>query len=271
MAVISPPASDPAVSSYGSLAPYYDAFTSTYDYETWIGAVETLALRHGLRGRRVLDVACGTGKSFEPLLRRGYAVTACDISPEMVAAAAGKFASRGAELFVADMRDLPPLGTFDLITCLDDSLNYLLDGDELRAALSGMAACLADDGVLVFDCNSELVYASAFSAQFVRDEDDVFFTWRGEGVGEDGLAHATIDIFARDADSWTREMSRHTQRHHPIAVVEDALAAAGLELLAIHGQQSGARLQDDADEARDPKILYVARRSRAEHGRGCGE
>jgi SAM-dependent methyltransferase len=266
MAVITPAASDP-VSGYEALAPYYDVFTSTYDYETWVGAIENLALKHGLSGQRVLDVACGTGKSFEPLLARGYQVTACDISPEMVAAAAGKFAGHGVDLFVADMRRLPRLGPFDLITCLDDSLNYLLDEADLEDALHGMADCLTLEGLLAFDCNSACAYESAFSSQFVRDAGDLFFAWRGEGTAEDGLARATIDIFARESDSWVREMSSHVQRHHPISVVEAVLRRAGLDLVACHGQLAGGRLEPDPDEQQHPKVLYLARRSRAGHGK----
>ncbi len=270
MAVIAPPASDPAVSGYEALAPYYDAFTSAYDYETWLGAIEQLAREHGLRGTRVLDVACGTGKSFEPLLARGYEVTACDISPAMVAAAAEKFAARGVELFVADMRELPPLGRFDLITCLDDAVNYLLGEAELAAALRRMAGCLAEDGLLVFDCNSRCAYESAFSGQFVRDEGDLFFAWRGEGTSDDGLARATIDIFAREAGSWVREMSHHVQCHHSIERVARLLERSGLELVDCRGQMPGCRLEADADEQRHPKILYVAR-PRAERRKGVPE
>ena len=46
--------------------------------------------RPALRGRRLLDVACGTGRSFLPMLERGYDVTACDISPAMAARAREK-------------------------------------------------------------------------------------------------------------------------------------------------------------------------------------
>jgi SAM-dependent methyltransferase len=71
----------------------------------------------------VLDVACGTGKSFRPLLRRGYEVTGCDISPPMLEQAPA--GAPGVRLVPADMRALPDLGAFDLVTCLDDALNYL--------------------------------------------------------------------------------------------------------------------------------------------------
>ena len=40
-----------------------------------------------MRGHELLDLARGTGKSFEPLMRRGFRVTACDASPGMLAEA----------------------------------------------------------------------------------------------------------------------------------------------------------------------------------------
>src|SRR5690348_17252562 len=115
-----------ATGAYDTLAPAYDLLTAGYAYERWLTALERLAHEHGLRGHRVLDVACGTGKSFEPLLDRGYEVTACDGSPEMAAIAAERAAGR-ARVHVADMRELPRYGAFDLVLCLDDAINHLVD------------------------------------------------------------------------------------------------------------------------------------------------
>src|SRR3954453_9117831 len=124
---------DPAVAAYELLAPFYDLYTHDYAHEDLLGEIEAIALEHGLGGRRLLDVGCGTGKSFLPMLARGYEVTACDISPAMVERALRKVAGR-ARVVVADMRALPRLGQFDLITCLDDAVNYLLDEGELATA-----------------------------------------------------------------------------------------------------------------------------------------
>src|SRR5919112_1807986 len=96
------PAEAPAAEAYRGLAPFYDAWTSH---------LERRARRFGVSGRRLLDVACGTGKSFLPLLERGYEVTGCDISPEMLAEARAK--APGVVLEEADMRELPKLGEFD--------------------------------------------------------------------------------------------------------------------------------------------------------------
>src|SRR2546423_10557691 len=118
-------ADDPAFVAYERLAPFYDRFTESYDYDRWLPRLEAIALDHGLSGKRLLDVGCGTGKSFAPMLARGYEVVGCDISPAMVERARERFGDR-AEVFVADMRELPRIDTFDLVTCLDDALNYVL-------------------------------------------------------------------------------------------------------------------------------------------------
>jgi SAM-dependent methyltransferase len=248
------------VASYDQLAPYYDAFTAGYDYSAWADSLETLAIEHGLAGRRLLDVACGTGKSFLPFLARGYSVTACDICPAMVAIAGSKIAPGAARLVVADMRELPDLGHFDLVTCLDDAINYLLADDELVAALRAMADCLAPGGLLVFDCNSRATYDTSFRTHFIRESEDLFFSWRG--ATDDGLATAMIDIFERQGTAWQRETSNHVQRYHSRTAVLRGLERAGLEVVAVRGQSPGGRLDLEVDEERHTKIVYLARRNR---------
>src|SRR3954464_857500 len=120
---------DPAVAAYELLAPFYDLYTHDYAHEELLGNIEGITLEHGLVGSRLLDVGCGTGKSFMPMLARGYDVTAFDISPAMAARASEAAAGSGAEVFVADVRELPAIGRFDLATALDDALNYLLSDD----------------------------------------------------------------------------------------------------------------------------------------------
>ena len=55
---------------YDAFAPHYDEFTSGSDYERWTDHVLEHARAHGLSGRTLLDLACGTGNSFLPFLRR---------------------------------------------------------------------------------------------------------------------------------------------------------------------------------------------------------
>ena len=141
---------------------HYDDFTAHHDYELWLGNLLPELEANGLQGRRLLDVGCGTGKSFLPMLDRGWDVVAVDISPSMAAIAAEKAGGR-ARVEVADMRALPMLGDFDLVWCLDDAINYLLSAAELRRCLAGLRRNLRPGGLCLFDVNCLSAYRGFFS------------------------------------------------------------------------------------------------------------
>jgi SAM-dependent methyltransferase len=246
---------DQAAPAYDALAPFYDEFTSHHDYEGWIGALEQLARAHGLRGRRVLDVACGTGKSCAPFAARGYAITGCDASQAMLDRACVRVPC--ARLLRRDLRRLGRLGTFDLVCCIDDGLNYLLTEDELAAALHGMAAQLTPGGLVLFDVNTLCTYRTFFAGTARTDH----VRWQGHATpafAAGGLAEATVDIVGEDG---ARLRTVHRQRHHPPAAIDRALAAAGLELAARRGQDLTGRIEPQLDERRHTKALHIARRS----------
>ena len=258
--------SSQAASAYDVLAPYYDDFTAGYAYERWIDAIEHRAAAFGLRGRRALDLACGTGKSTAPLVSRGYAVRACDISPGMITEARRRYPEHADRFFVADMRELPDVGEFDLVLCLDDAVNYLLSADDLAAAFSCAARVLAPSGIFAFDVNSLRTYRTTFAGDTVREGAGVLLAWKGESeptfaCGDVGAA--TVEIFAsRDDGLWERMSMRHVQRHHPPDAVRSALASAGLECV-VAGQHPGARLVDAFDDETHIKLVYFARHASA--------
>ena len=222
---------DLSPSPYTAFAPFYDAFTSSSDYEHWTEQVLAAAAPHGLAGDRLLDVACGTGKSFYAVPPPRPRVTGCDGSPEMLAEAARK--SPGADLHVCDMRALPALGAFDLVTCFDDSLNYLADGDELLACFRGVAGNLAPRGLFVFDLNTVRTYRTTFARDSVIEAGGAVFAWRGESTeafAEGDATAAAIEIFAPAGDGlYERVVTRHEQRHHPAGEVAALLEEAGLD------------------------------------------
>jgi SAM-dependent methyltransferase len=254
----------PVRSDYDAFAPYYDAFTAGSDYERWTAQVLELAGRDGAGGGAVLDLACGTGKSFLPFQRRGFRVTGCDSSRAMLAEAARK--APDATLVHADIRELTMLGRFDLVTCFDDSLNYLPDEAQLAAALASMAVNLARDGLAIFDLNTLLAYRTTFARHDVSVRDGTVFAWRGE-CGRDAepgcRGAALIDVFApREDGLYARVETRHEQRHFPRDRVVELLNGAGLECVSVHGVLEDGEFVDTADELSHLKLLFIARHAK---------
>lgn len=252
----------PALLAYERLAPVYDDFTDGYDHDAWVGRLERIARSHGIDGQRVLDVACGTGKSFAPLLARGYEVWACDISPQMVARARDAHDLDADRVRVADMRELPQLGAFTLVTCLDDAVNYLLTEEDLQAAFASVARVLAPTGVYLFDTNTLATYRAGFAADATFERPRAAAVWRGETedpIEAGALCVAAIELTGRDGSA---DVSRHVQRHHPEPAIRRALASAGLACRAVFGQSTGGVLHEHADEEAHTKLVYLASHAR---------
>lgn len=249
--------------AYEAIAPVYDDFTAHHNYELWLGELLPQLRRHGLRGHRLLDVGCGTGKSFLPMMERGWEVTACDISPSMLDLARAK-AGDGARLTVADMRELPAFGEFDLVWSLDDAVNYLLSAEELRSALSGMRSNLAPGGLLLFDVNTLRTYRTFFARTQTVERDGLRLIWRGQGSGDaepDSISEARFEVEAGEGPKASVETHVHRQRHFPEAVVREALEAAGLKCLDLFGHGEDAVLEQPLEELAHEKAVYIARRA----------
>lgn len=239
--------------AYDAFAPAYETFTHGYQYRRWTGRLLEKAEDAGLEGNRLLDVGCGTGLSFLALLDQNWEVTGCDISPRMIEEARRKVGD-AATLLVADMRDLPVLGEFDLVWAINDSLNYLLTSGELEAALARMRANLAPGGVIVFDLNTLQSYQTFFSEKHVVERDGKRLVWEGQAgdIASGSVCEAHLRV------GGDVEPHVHRQRHFPEAEVMAAIEVSGLTCAEVAGELEGD-LDPFLEEDHHTKAVYVCR------------
>jgi SAM-dependent methyltransferase len=248
------------------MAVAYDDFTAHHEDEEWIADLLVALRRHGLRGNRLLDVGCGTGKSFVPMLPHGWEVTGCDISPAMLEIARAK-AGEAVRLEVADVLALPKFGEFDLVWALDDTLNYLLGAEELQGGLTGMRENLAPTGLLLFDLNTLLAYRTFFAETTEVERQGRRLVWRGlaaPDVAPGSTCESRLEVPPGDEDGKRGEATvlTHRQRHFPHAEVLEALELAGLECLDTFGIYTDGIRKQPLDESIHTKAIYLARRAR---------
>jgi SAM-dependent methyltransferase len=245
---------DPALEAYETFAAVYNDFNHSNDYEMWIGRALLPELRkHGLReGGAALDVGCGTGRAFRPLLDRGWRIHGCDLSPAMLELAAREGGANVA-LQVADMRELPRLGDFDLVLSLNDSVNHLLGEGDLVLALAGMKANLAEDGLLIFDANSSSTYAGGYSQSREVEHQGSRWVWSGQG-------EVAPSVFEAQIKGDQVEPIRQLERFRSEREVLEAMREAGIEPLAALGmseEDGEVVLSAPADESRDYKLVFI--------------
>ncbi|MGH3430722.1 MAG: methyltransferase domain-containing protein, partial [Mycobacteriales bacterium] len=188
---------------------------------------------------------------------------ACDISASMLELARAKV-GEAVPLSVADMRDLPAFGEFDLVWALDDAVNYLLSSEELGEALSGMRANLAPGGLLMFDVNTLRAYRSFFAETERVERGGRKLVWRGQSsadVEPGAISEARFEVEVPAGAETDVETHVHRQRHFPEAEVLGLLDESSLECLDVFGHGFDAILEQPVDELVHTKVVYMARRA----------
>jgi SAM-dependent methyltransferase len=241
--------------TYDVYAAAYDDFNRDYRYEHWTERLLSKAEEQGLDGDRLLDLGCGTGLSFIPMLERGWQVTACDISSEMLKIAEAKVNGR-ARLLVADMRALPALGQFDLVWAVNDAINYLLRTDELESAMAGIRRNLAPEGFALFDVNTLATYRTFFCSEHVVEEQGKHLVWQGQ-MSPDEVSPGSISEARFEVRGEVGTAHIHRQRHFTEREVVASIERGGLRCVGIFGEIEGA-LRKEVDEEVHSKAVYIA-------------
>ncbi len=101
----------------------------------------------------MLEIGVGSGRVAVPTALAGIDVVGVDNAPGMLAMTAAKAEALGVaiELRRADMRDLPDLGTYPLVTVPFRAFLHLSTDGERLAVLGSLRDALAPGGTLAFD------------------------------------------------------------------------------------------------------------------------
>lgn len=254
------------MTSYGGEhAQLYDIFYAAKPYAEEARWVQRMFTRHaGGTIRRVLELACGTGKHALELEKLGYDVLATDYSPDLLEVAQSR-AKREQSRVTFVLQDMTALSVsttpFDAVVCLFDSIGYVRTNENIAAVMSGVRNHLRHGGLFIV----EFWHAAAMIRNFDPVRVRRFATDRGEllRISETSLHHAeqiaevryTIHRFDLDGRCYTlHEIQRN--RYFLPQEFKAFLDAAGLELLAMHAGFSDST----AISAETWHILAVARR-----------
>jgi SAM-dependent methyltransferase len=134
-----------------------------------------------------------------------------------------------------DMRSLSLRGRFDLVTCWFDSLNYLLEIDDLARTFAGVSRVLDDNGIFIFDVNT----IRGLAVEWVREPSyvhlnsgDSFLVSIPQYDAATKIASLHITGFTRENERWVRIDEVHKERGYTLREIRQCLKRADLRELA---------------------------------------
>lgn len=207
----------------------------------------------------VLDLGCGTGTLTELLSAKGYDMIGVDSSQEMLNIAMEKREKSGSGILYLcqDMRELDLYSTVGTVVSVCDSVNYLLEDEEVVTAFSLVNNYLYPGGIFIFDFNTVYKYEQVIGdATIAENREEGSFIWENYYHPERHINEYDLTIFTKmgEEDLYRRFTETHFQRGYTLEEMIRFVERAGMKV----------ELTLDADTHKEPsgvseRIYVIAR------------
>ncbi|MHB1295124.1 MAG: class I SAM-dependent DNA methyltransferase [Anaerolineae bacterium] len=222
----------------------YQEYASVYDRSGQLGFslrmlpyLRDVLARHPAAGRVLLDLACGTGTVAVAMASDGWKVYAVDGSADMLAEARDKAESNGVALLASqqDMRRFVLPERVHLVTCLYDSMNYMLTSEDLLAVFKRVYAALEPGGLFLFDMNTAWAMAMLWDDEtYFTDSDDLSVVFTSSYESARQQVSVVVTCFERVGDLYRKITERHTEQAYPNEHVATLLTDVGFRVEAAY-------------------------------------
>ncbi|CAM3815678.1 class I SAM-dependent DNA methyltransferase [Mesobacillus zeae] len=224
--------------SYAGFAYLYDELMDDVPYGDWVKWTECAAAQHKAEGKRLLEIACGTGELSVRFAEAGYTVTGLDLSEDMLAVARSKADESGYNIpfYRQDMSEMEGLGEFDVAVIFCDSLNYLESEEQVLKTFEGAFVHLKKGGLLLFDVHSVFKMNHIFAdSTFTLNDEHISYIWNSfQGEFPDSVEHE-LTFFVQDEKTglYRRLDESHFQRTYSPENYCKLLEKAGFNVFSV--------------------------------------
>ncbi len=243
--------------AYTDFAYVYDTLMDNTPYKEWCVRITDILRRAGIEKDLVLDLGCGTGTLTELLAKEGYDMIGIDYSQEMLARAMEKRQESGLPILylLQDMREFELYGTVKAVVSVCDSLNYLLEEEDVIETFRLVNNYLDPKGLFIFDFNTVYKYKEVIGdATIAENREDCSFIWENYYHEEDEINEYEVTFFVKEGELFRRFEETHYQRGYTPQQMKEFLAKAGLEFVSMADSDTGGEVT-----LKSERIYMIAR------------
>lgn len=242
------------MSDYRDFARFYDRFTNNVDYPARARYFDAIIQKYNPDAEILLDLACGTGSLSFELEKFGYDIVAVDNSYEMLSVAAEKRGEleSGVLFLCQEMSELDLFGTIDACVCALDSINHILDENELFDVFKKVSLFSNKNAVFVFDVNTIYKHQNILGDNcFIYEQNNTLCAWRNS-LGDDGVTvDISLDFFDKESDDelYARYSTDFSERAYDMDMLKALLNESGFTFKAVFDEDSFLPLRSDSQRA----------------------
>ena len=167
----------------------------------------------------------------EILAQSGYDMIGVDNAEEMLEIAIEKRMKSGLDILYLqqDMREFELYGTVKAIVSVCDSVNYILEEEELEEVFRLVNNYLDPGGVFIFDFNTVYKYIA-------ENREECSFIWDNYYYEEERINEYELSLFIREGDSelYRKYQETHFQKAYDLETMKRLITQSGLEYITAY-------------------------------------
>lgn len=195
---------------YEDFSYIYDKLSFDIEYEKYAQNILSLVEKNNLKKDKMLELAAGSGMLTNFFFDEFKEIDALDLSTDMLNVFAEKYDNDNVNLIYYDMVEYENPGAYDMIVILLDSINYVTNPKDLEKLIENSYKNLKENGLLIFDINSEYKMREIFGSNcYVYEYEDIFYTW--DNFMEDDLVDMHLNFFVENEDGSYKRIYEYQQ------------------------------------------------------------
>ncbi len=247
------------MANYNNFSPFYDIFTYDVDYKKRADYITSIFEKWDKKPSLLLDFACGTGNFSVQFAKMGIDVIGVDCSEGMLALAMDKNAKLKSPVLYLNQKgsELDLFGTVDGAVCCLDSLNHIIDKEELQNTISKISLFLEPDRLFVFDMNTPYKHKEVLSGSSYRvKKRGVECVWSNTLQSDNVTVQINLNftyktgLFKKETVTETIKEKAYTNEE-----ITDMLNTAGFKLEAVYGENTFESPKENSE-----RNIYIARK-----------
>lgn len=248
------------IDAYKSFAQVYDLFMNNVPYEEWSSYLTELLTEYDIHEGLILELGCGTGSMTELLAEKGYDMIGVDNSEDMLEIAMDKRVSSGYDILylLQDMREFELYGTVKAVVSVCDSMNYILEEEELLQVFRLVNNYLDPGGYFIFDLNTIYKYMQIGDSTIAENREEASFIWDNYFDEESCVNEYELAIFIPEGQQglYRKYEEVHEQRGYRLETIQELLERSGMKFITSYDAFTHKGVRDDSE-----RIYVIAQES----------
>ena len=247
--------------SYENFARVYDELMDNVPYEEWAQFILNLLQDRKITEGQELELGCGTGKMMPLLGKAGFDMIEVANTEQMLQIAREK-TSQDFLYLLQDMREFEPGEKVSAVVSACDSINYILEPEDLQAVFFCVSESLKEGGIFIFDINTPYKYEVLMADNTIAENrDEGSFIWDNYYDADEKINEYDLTLFIKEQsededDIYKKFEETHFQRCYEISELKELLEQSGLVFDAVYDAYTDDQVKCDSE-----KVTVIAHKA----------